>query len=276
MQCGDKGSDPVSLWQVCDAPAQVVREIAILSEAECVQVRERILRLKQSWIRRHASLPFFTLGAANYFDIPRPTSPYYQMITVLNPLLRQHFGWMYDRVAERLSTYLGEPVGYRESLALPGFHIFEFHTAFEQPKTVTHGELFRQGYGPQSFSNPVHCDTPHLIVNWGDVTAPDLTYPLAFTMAVSMPESGAGLYVCDAPYNETLQLPRHYTMQDLEPLLQARHRHLHRYRLGQMALHSGLYLHQPEPAQALRPGDRERITLQGHGVRVAGTWQLFW
>ena len=82
--------------------------------------------------------------------------------------------------------------------------------------------------------------------------------------------------VWDIHHDETLGLPQGYTLDQLRPLIEARTSHLHRYRLGQLALHSGLYLHQPEPARDLKPDDHERITLQGHGLRSCGRWQLFW
>ena len=49
----------------------------------------------------------------------------------------------------------------------------------------------------------------------------------------------------------------------------------HPYRIGGLVLHSGHKVHQIAPANDGQRGD-ERITLQGHGIRCGGVWNLYW
>jgi len=254
-----------------------IEVVDILDEAECAVAYGTVRKLKDNWLQRHPALPFFTLGAANYFDITGgPGSPYYTMIRTINPVLWENFQWVYERLAERLGSHLGAPVVYRDGLALPGFHIFDYHPAFTRPRDVTHAELFRNGYPADQFCNPIHCDKAHLLVDWGDTADLDLEHPISFTMVVAMPESGAGLYLWDFHYEETKNLPAGSGMEVLGPILDSRQRHTHHYQKGKMAVHSGLYLHQPMPAGAIHPGCDSRVTLQGHGIFGSGAWHLFW
>lgn len=253
--------------------SEVVKTIEILSPADCVRVRETIAALRSHWIQRHPIAPFYTLGASNYYDIAdNPDRPYSRIAAQVNPVLQKHLGWLYDQLALKLAQALQAPVCYPEGFALPGFHIFESFLAFEQPQALLHSAWFEQRYNPDVISTPIHCDTPHLLFNWGasyqDI---DFNHPISFTLAIALPQNGAGMYVWDLHRRETLGL----SPDQILNLLDTRDKHLHCYRIGHSALHSGYYYHQVAPFWETQPDD-VRITLQGHGLKRHGTWQLYW
>lgn len=249
-----------------------ISEIESLDNAECLKVRKTLDELRPHWIQRHPKAPFYTLGASNYFDIAyNPLLPYYRFAAQFNPILREHLGWLYDRVAERLSAHFGEPVAYRDSLALPGFHILLSDKSFETAKDLTHLEWFKAKGKADIVANAIHCDTAHMVVNWGSSEGIDFANPISITLSIALPASGAGLNYWDYGLERTKGM----SQAELRELLLASDRHYHPYRAGSMVVHSGLRYHQMAPMKELLPTD-ERITLQGHGLRCDGTWQLFW
>ncbi len=249
-----------------------ITEIALLTPAECAEVRAGIEDLRSEWIQRHPEEPFYTLGTSNYFDIAyNPVLPYYRMAARLNPVLKQRFGRLYDSVAESIAAHLCAPVGYREGLALPGFHIFLSSKAFETAKDLTHREWFRAKGKSDVMGNAIHCDTAHLVVDWGSREGIDFKNPISFTLPIVLPKSGAGLNYWDFGLERTDGLPE----KDLRAFLLASEKRFHAYRAGVMAVHSGMRYHQMAVMRDLKPED-ERITLQGHGLLCNGVWQLFW
>jgi hypothetical protein len=250
-----------------------ISTVSVVTEEECVTIRKTLEDLREHWISRHPVAPFYTLGASNYFDLAyNPELPYYRMAQRYNPILRDRLGWIYDRLVAVLSAELQAPVEFRDSLALPGFHIFLAHPAFEHPRNLMHRDWFKARYDPDAVSNPIHCDTPHLLFNWGtSYEGVDFKHPISFTLAISLPQAGAGMHVWDLHRDETLEL----TQPEVLALLDSREKQLYRYQVGSMALHSGFYYHQVAPFQSVQPTDA-RITLQGHGICCQGRWQLYW
>ena len=226
--------------------------IAVLSDAECDRVRDTVLALRAHWARRHAELPFYTLGVASYIDAIGDTPAYPSLARESNRLFWQHFTWLYERVAAVLARVLAEPVGYAEALSLPGFHIFESAKAFEEPIGV------------------IHFDLQYLLHDWQGQVA-ELDNPLSFTLAITLPRRGGGLNTWNVSHADWVAHPGE-TPADLARRHSAGY---HAYQRGHLALHSGHLMHQIAPAIDMQPDD-ERITLQGHGVRADGVWRLYW
>ncbi len=245
----------------------------LLNPEECRNVRDTLVVLRQAWIRRHPTAPFFTLGASNYFDIAEnPDLPYYRLAKQYNPVLLEHFDWLYQRVASTFANILRAPVAYRETLARPGFHIFLGDQAFTTTRNLTHKEWFRYRDAPQFVGNPIHCDTPQWVVDWGSSAAfAQFDRALSFTLAIELPAAGAGMNVWDLRLDETNGMDD----ADLRRELDRHGCEYCAYQPGQMVYHSGMYYHQVAPMQEPQPDDM-RITLQGHGLCVGGIWQLYW
>lgn len=250
----------------------MITTIGLFTEEECREIRSSIDDLKHLWIQRHLVVPFYTLGASNYFDIATKFPiPYYKMAEEYNPILRKHFGGLYQRLADALAEHLKAPVGYRNLLALPGFHIFLAHPAFQQMLGLTQRQWFHALDKPEIVASPIHCDTPHLIVDWGTKEEIDFNNPISFTLAIVLPTCGAGMYVWDLLLKETTDLSE----SELEQRIESSPKRLHSYEVGKLTLHSGLMYHQVASMPNMQMDD-ERITLQGHGLMCQGIWQLYW
>jgi len=239
--------------------------IDLLTEKECAEVLSVVHDLigYKSGTR---------LGAASYKPLPLigkqidkyPIGKqinkyiYRRRAMKLNPIFRERLGWLYDRLAKALADALGAPTRYPDDLALPGFHV---NQKAIREKTVG---PFRTGPAP-------HFDLQWQKIDWGDPSKVDFKLPLSFTLAVALPAKGGGLKTWDIRYDEYRKLDT----DEKAKLRAVRKEEYHPYTVGQMVLHSGFQLHQVAPTPDFGPGD-ERITLQGHGIKRDGVWQLYW
>lgn len=234
------------------AIASPVADIAVLNENEAASAVEQLFALRSQWIARNLYAPFYTLGAASYLDAVEPTSWRYKAWSLeQNSILRQHFSPLYDRVLKAIEAWTGERAQYAADLALPGFHIYLSSPLFEKPVAS------------------IHFDSQFNLHAWPD--GADLDHPISFTLSVALPKSGGGLLTWDFPKSEIAGKTNH----EIAALATAQNAELHPYTVGHLAMHSGNLLHQAAPGRNLGPDDM-RITLQGHGIRVNGTWQLYW
>jgi hypothetical protein len=125
------------------------------------------LRRLQVWERRAEEYPFYTIGKSAYLDGDTPE--YHDNINRLNGKMRSCFPALYLSILTSLTRYMMEEVHLDDSLAYPGFHIFENCTAF------------------QEMAGNWHKDLPHETLGLGHDTA------MAWTLAVQMPEGGGGI-----------------------------------------------------------------------------------
>lgn len=231
-----------------------IRSIGCLSPQECAGVRDTLHGMRDRWDTPGPSAPFHFFGAASYIDgRGRDGLTYQQRVAALRPLMLERFGWVYDRVAAGLAEALGAPVAYPDALGLPGFHIYQ--------------------HSPQlaAFVPAVHVDLQFRYHDWSQFGPPDLAAPLSFTLAIAVPRSGAALNL----FPLTLADCRGLAREDVDARLKSFAPLRHDYRVGVMAVHSGLQFHQIAPLGQTEPGD-ERITLQGHAVECGNTWCLYW
>jgi hypothetical protein len=230
-----------------------MENIPLLTETEAREVRDTLHRLREFWIHREPQLPFYTLGAASYLDLKDDPSGkiYQERSRVLNPILSKELGWMYSRLFEKLQSELNEEIHPTENFALPGFLIFLEHPQFQRSDLA-----FR------------HFDLPYDLIPWPDRNQLDISNPLSFTLAVTLPQNGGGIYTWDIPYSKERSQEESLALSEKMP------RKLYRYQLGHMILHSGHFLHQIAPFLMLQPED-ERITLQGHLIRYEGKWVYY-
>lgn len=198
-------------------------------------------------------LPFYTLGTASYMDAVSRGEFYYKMKAKrYNLLLKQHFGFMYDRIAKVIEKETGKPVVYEENYGLPGFHIFLHSEAFEYNIASLHFDLQFQ----KLTWRYKHIDYKH---------------PMSITLPISLPKAGGGMYCWDIQHEDVKELNKNQLdqkAQDQEPVLIE-------YQVGQAVVHEGLLLHQIAPAEGMLEDD-ERITVQGHGLFCDGAWHLYW
>ncbi|MCP5157274.1 MAG: hypothetical protein H6983_24060 [Ectothiorhodospiraceae bacterium] len=261
------GAAVLAGWRV-----DMLENVPLLDVEQCARARDQVCALREHWTRRHPDLPFFTLGATNYYDIVgAPAGTYEARVRAINPILAQAFGWLYDALALALESRLGLPVHYPEQLALPGFHVFEAHEAFARPRALMHREWFGQRDQASTMSSPIHCDTAHLVVDRDSLGPINISRPVSITLALDLPAAGAGMWVWDLRLQQTAHLPETI----VRGLLARRSPRLHAYERGAFALHSGLLYHQVAAMPAMEEGEM-RLTLQGHGAPTRDALRVFW
>ncbi|MFK8183756.1 MAG: RimK family alpha-L-glutamate ligase [Phormidesmis sp.] len=231
-----------------------------LTPAECQQVYQTITSLEQHWLSRgRKDYLFCSLGAASYLDFgpcKDPNDTYWDKAARYNPILKQHFSWLYERVKQQLEALLNAPVAYRADTALPGFHLWLSNAIPTRPLTS------------------MHCDLQYQHLNWPSNIPIDFSKTLSFTLPIVLPATGGGLELADFNQSEFLSITK-YNNLDWQLIPRFLQRSYHAYQAGQMVLHSGYTLHRVAATSTTTPTDK-RITLQGHAVLVEGTWQLYW
>jgi len=234
-----------------------IREIEILSPQECRRACAAVDELRSSWIPRSDEAPFFSLGVAGYLDAAGGRFESYQRRAAqLNPLLDEHFQWLFVRLAEAMSHAYGTPFAYDRQLALPGFHIFLAHEAFLKAAGRVHFDL--------QFD-----DMDWQACNYGQV---EPSTQLSLTLPLELPPEGAGLNLWKANHLELAQLSPEERKRHMA---ENRRPAYHEYRLGHLVLHTGFWLHQIAPARHL-DGDDRRITLQAHSIATDKGNVLYW
>ncbi len=99
----------------------------------------------------------------------------------------------------------------------------------------------------------------------------DLSQPFSFTLAITLPISGAGMTMCDLRYSEVKDVAPGQVLQ----IAAKRKQSMISYKVGSMLVHSGHHYHKLSAMSDLQPED-ERITLQGHAICCDGNWQIYW
>lgn len=235
------------------SPEQDMIRLDVLDASQCERALTAIDALRPHWTRRNPALPFFTLGAASYIDAAASPEGYREAAARVNPLLREHFGWLLERAGEALGRALGGPVEWHPAAALPGFHIYLAHPMFAQPIAS------------------IHCDSQYELVDWSACGEPDFAAAASFTLALALPRHGGGLNVWELRRDDIRGLDN----AGIAARVRAAPRHYHAYAAGTMALHSGNVMHQAAPGRDIAPDDR-RITLQGHCLFAGGRWYAYW
>ena len=245
---------------------------------------ERVDLLKEWWIPRGVycgeggftaneenPVDFYTLGVATYIDGITDIQYYYDYIKSQNPVFKDYFSWLYDLVIYNLWGEIGE-CQVADFLAYPGFHIFGTKPN-EPPKMAT------KMYMEQP-SATIHVDLQHEQHEflWNHFKEVDLENTLSFTLPIQVPTNGGGLNTWEEESMKQYEIDNKYTkhMKELdyskwgdydEPTVVP-------YNAGEMFWFIGKLVHQIAPAYNADFNDR-RISLQGHGVKCDGVWQLY-
>ena len=222
----------------------------LLTAAECASIARRVRALRSRWTQR-SSGGFFSLGAASYLDAAVDTATYLTAARASNPVLRERFGDVLQSMLAFFRDLLDEDVTLDEERAIPGFHVF-----------VLRGE----DRGDDDPAPRAHFDLQWQLAYPG--ARPDST--LSFTLAIETPIGGAGMAIWPLRFDDP-------TCFDMDVRLEALRRppQVVSYAPGRLVLHDGLVLHAIGPVGTPRPTGM-RITMQGHGVRLGGSWRLYW
>jgi len=232
----------------------------LLDDQECAEVVQTLFSLREHWTRR--GLDFFTLGVNSYqdhFPSPDPGSTYFDASRLTNLLLKQHFGWLLDRVRLHIEEELQCRSQFDDSLALPGFHIFLHEGIPVKNSASVH---FDQQY--EAFAGRLY-----------DPDADAEPQTVSFTLPLELPANGGGLNYW--PFSvAALESKTADAEADDSPDLGLRTRgRFYPYTIGHVVLHSGKILHQIAGVTPILATDR-RVTLQGHGILREGVVWLYW
>lgn len=239
----------------------MIAAVDMLDAQSCRSVVERMVSSRCNWTDRspHDDATFFTFGRASYLDVcPSDVDPqcaYYGKVSAANAELKAIFGDLYASLLDRLSAELQDQVLMAEGLAIPGFHIFLGSGIMSAGKGGRHFDI--QYERLRLPPGPIEGD------------------PISFTLAIELPTGGSGLdlwNVTVADFNRAFKAGRVATPDDM-----ARRRIVayHPYSVGRLLIHRGLWLHRISSPGTIHADDR-RITLQGHGLHIAGRWMLYW
>lgn len=242
----------------------------IINEHAAAEIVEQLFKLRKQWspIRDN----FSVLGTPLWLKGVPATQ-----IQHTNHILQKHFGNLLEKVNTGLAKLLGEPIKAMEGFSLPGFHIFESLKGEDpiHPPVELHydSELWGEIFGQHSILSKKYSEK--------EFFNPELT--LSFTLALKFPKRGTGLYTWPTlnrseliSYSHTLEVSRFATMACL---LSRHKKEFTPYTIGYLITHNGQVVHWIPPMAASGesvPVGEQRITLQGHGIKHAGVWEIFW
>ena len=180
---------------------------------------------------------FFTMGASTYLDLCPPGS---------SALYR-------DRSACANAVLRRVFGGMQERVASVLTAILGKPCAFHHDLALPGFHIFTSLALRGAYRDSLHIDLQHQYL---PLESNVLTATLTFTLPLVMPAQGAGIEFCQPASSKKANI------------------RLERYALGELFIHSGRVLHRRAhfPASSIC----DRVTLQGHGIEVNGTWILYW
>ncbi len=235
----------------------IVQEDIFLTPEECAQISEKVLSLESYWEPRIGPYQFATLGCAAYLDAGKAgqsfkETAYAEKSAKLNPVMKEMFQELYQRVQSYFSKLLDAEVYYDDAYSYPGFHLFKFE------------------------GNEVAKDSPadraHFDYQFAQVF-PDFakaqSMPITFTLPIGEPSGGSSLEMWDLrPEGHAEIFYEHVEYARTHPS-----KTVH-YSIGRMVSHDGLNLHAIGRVQPGAVG--RRMTLQGHAFKTEKGWLLYW
>lgn len=234
----------------------MINDIIIFNAEEAANVALKLEDLREKWLTRGAG--FYTFGIATYLDIINSYTPeknYYERVCCSNALLMQVFGQEFEFLRNILSHHLKASVRYEETIAMPGFHIFE-----------------NSGVCTTDLPS-YHFDLQYRYLRWPFEPVSDEV--ISFTLAIKLPKLGGGLDVWQVDESEILRLERIGRRVTLEQLARSKPVYRHEYQVGRMVIQLKTLMHRISAISERYPGD-QRITWQGHGVKHKNEWILYW
>lgn len=228
----------------------IVQEHDFLTRQECDAIARKVVGLESQWEPRLGPYQFATLGCAAYLDAE---SGYAQKSSTLNPLMRETFYEVYERIRLYFSRILDAEAYYDEAYSYPGFHLFAF----------SGDEIVKDSPADRS-----HFDYQFAKV-FPNFDKQILATPLTFTLPIEEPSSGSSLEMWELR-------PEGHAAIDYEHQEYARthpSKTIH-YAVGRIFTHDGLNLHAMGRIPLGTTG--RRMTLQGHAFKTDKGWLLYW
>jgi hypothetical protein len=257
---------------------KIQKTVTLLSREEAKSVYDRVMSLQDEWILRiPAALPFYTIGVGTVPDKMDGSAVYVDRLEATNKILRENFSELYDKVLDFFNKELG-PTRYDPGRALPMFMIFS--NKDEDKKEIVNVPDI-------NYQFKIHHDDIHQYQE--DYFGHDYLEHITFTLSISTPKRGAGLFVygedfvdgaCDEDDQVFIDIAStpHDGGEVNIPIL-ASHDwdkpKFIKYYPGSMVYQIGEIYHQAIIGLDVTSHD-DRITLQGVGVKKDGEWLLYY
>lgn len=228
----------------------IIREDNCFTREECALIAEKVVGLQSQWEPRLGPYQFATLGCAAYLDAE---TEYAQKTDALNPIMRETFQDLYERIRVYFSGLLDAEAYYDEAYSYPGFHLFAFNgdeVATDSPADRAHFDYQFAKVFP-NFEKQI------------------LATPLTFTLPIEEPSSGSSLEMWELrPEGHAAINYEHQEYARTHPSKTIN------YAVGRVFTHDGLNLHAMGKIASGTSG--RRMTLQGHAFKTERGWLLYW
>ena len=223
-----------------------MRIAGCLDADQLCAVKDAVLDCNRHWSARAGG--YATLGTASYLDAAQNRETYLQMSACYNAILLEKFSELYETVTEALQCALASRVRLADDLALPGFHVYQYFSPDNQPGRNAHFDM-----------------------QWMHATADELPEAtLSFTLPIELPDESGSMWVWPLRFEDVSAIG----MSVAEYALSTSPR-IWKYDVGALYVHDGFELHAIGRTEA-PPLTGRRSTLQGHGIRRDGVWNLYW
>jgi hypothetical protein len=223
---------------------QVVEQL--LNKEEITEIISKVFKHKDVWKLRanyFEEIPFYSFGAAGYMDLSEHGKDFYkQEFEKTNPILKQEFSDLYEKVFSALKKLYKKDFELYENAAFPGFHVFLNDDVFEIALASR------------------HVDLQYKDIEWQGIEV-DPSKSISFTLYLELPKNGGGVYYWDLFYEDL----KDYDLQKREEIIHKNERKLKTFNEGDMFIHNGHQYHQIAPFFDIEPED-QRISLQGHAI----------
>ena len=235
--------------------SHIVTKDKILSSNDINTIKNTINNDDQ----RQINIAMSVIGTAAYID---PKENYEERCRITNPLLREKYGILYQKLLSKLENMINGDNGEnkciyaadrtKNKIALPGFHIFNSKSPLAKGWAVA----------------SLHVDKQEELISWPENEIFDMEKTLSYTLAIDVPED-SGLYVTNLKDNNSYS-PLWWRIRNskIEKVS---------YQNGYCYLHHGKYFHMISPFVA-KESTTQRITLQGHAIfcKSRHEWWLYW
>ncbi|GAB5373361.1 hypothetical protein AAMO2058_001744600 [Amorphochlora amoebiformis] len=284
-----------SLDQVCENPKRSTPvyhhgfnppvDLPCIGEEFAEDTFRKILEMREEWkaqmpgdeatvgampelkaLLKRLDLHYFTLGATHNYMI---ATEVHALAERIDEKMQKAFSSLYEEVRKVLERHMREPVRFVNGRHL-AFRIF----SNEVIKTME-----AQQVASRVHSSP-HYDMIAENLDWPQGTR--MNHTISFTLPIKLPPAGHGLKIYHAYYDSYNDVWVDMDLNPIEPISTDQafqlDSHIHPYKTGVLALHSGFELHciPPFNAPMYNEGEVYRITLQGWGIWTDdGYWNIF-
>lgn len=257
---------------------KIQKTLTFLSKEEAQDVYDRVMSLQDEWILRiPGDLALHTLGIGTFPDKANGSPVYFEKVESNNKMMWENFSDIYEKILDFFNKELG-PTRYAPGLALPIFHIFS-NKLEDRKEIIEIPEINKQF--------KIHHDNGH--IDQEDYFGNEDLEHITYTLAISLPKRGAGLFVygeenvdgeCSPDsqvYLDLLKTP--YDQGEVNEMTLKNNNWADpkfiEYYPGSLVYQIGDVYHQIIIGLDINSHD-DRITFQGIGVKKDGEWLLYY